>query len=878
MHPKCREEVSKILGRDVTASEAINLQRRINAGMRAIATQDPNAWRAMSQAEQLREGARYAAQQLIGIAQKRKQRADLAIQADQRLKSQIDRMVSAGVAKDKLAALSRLMAPLGDGKSGVTSLDETVNGIKTVYGGIVAPALELTKGKAFGFVRDPQAEANLVRAMWRDPGAPKEFAEGAEQIHSVFTQLKERMNRSGGMIGTLENYDMPHSWSPTLIAGAAGKEGDPRKVFADKMLPRMKRSVYRHEDGRLFSDQEMHKFLYDAATSIMTDGANKRLDEGKTTLAKPGGGVKANRNSKERQIHLSDADAYLAAMKDFSDTPVQAAIYNHIDRMARDIGLIEVFGPNADVTVSHLVNRFHDEKVVDNVGKEVPKVEAAFQARSIANLYNQIAGNNPGIPQTKASQFFGAYRNLKYSATLGGTSLLAAPTDSAVSHLVIRGMGLSNAKLFQQQLKTFAHNDSAIRDGARRAGIAWQAFGEGMARWGGEVGDPGITSKIAETVIRATGLNYVTEANRNAFAATMFDGIGHLTQKYPLLDGIKEGDGRFISRSGLTQRDWDLMRIADVEDWGSGDRILTPQAIMALPESEVARIIGTDDANQIIKAKEDASTRYAGFIHREMNSAIITPGAREKAATEALANRAGSGGGVMYEVVKSFLMFKSFAFAAFNKLIMRTGAFEGKGAKVKYLTSMMALTTIGGAAGITLRGLASGKDPDQMFPGEDLQDSKEAYKFYVRAVLAGGGLGFYGDLLTEAIKDPYSGLAGQLLGPFYGDIQTSAGVLSDTAKLAGSAVDSSMSPEERATKVATGATRFAKSLTPGSNLWYTKAATDHLIFNQIQEAIAPGSLARGQGRAARDGTSYWWSPTEALPSRAPDFGSIMPAR
>ena len=870
MHPECRQEVAKVLGREVSVGEAQNLEKRITNGMRQLASQDPAAWAALTQNEKLKQGAQFAAKQLIAIATKRKERAELAIQANDRLTSQVKSLIDNGIAKDKLEALSRLLAPVGDGRTGISSLDESIQGIKTVYGGMAAGGLELTKGKAFGFARDVKAEVSLVKALWRDTDVPPEFTKGADEIHAVFDAMKDRMNRAGGMIGTLDNYDMPHAWSLNAIVKSAGKE-DPVKFFADQMLPRMKRSEYRTPEGALLDDAQMHKFLTEAATSILTDGANKRLDS-KAVMGKPGGGIKANRGSKEREIHLNDSAAYLDAMKQFSETPVQAAVYNHISQMARDIALIETLGPNPDVTVSHLAGQYHDEKVLANVGQQKKMTEAEIQVRSIENLYNELSGNSGSTPNTTASKFFGAYRNLKYSATLGGTALLAGPTDSASAHLVAQGVGLSSAKLFQNQLKTFTHTDQGIRDGARRAGIAFQSFGEDMVRWGGEVGDPGITSVIASTVIRATGLNYVTNANRNAFSATMFDGIGHLTRDHANLADIKEGDGKFISRSGITQQDWSLMRLATVEDWGGGDRILTPQAVMAVKDADVAAIIGTNDPQAILQAREGASTRYAGFVSREMNSAVITPGSREKAAMNAFINKKAASGSVINECIRSFLMFKSFAFAAFNKLILRTGAYDGKGAKARYLASMIAMTTIGGAAGITLRGIASGKDPSQMLPTED--SKKPAFDFYLRSVLAGGGLGLYGDLLTTAVQKPFGGVLGSLAGPFADDVANVSGVLSSGFKLASTGVTSG-DPQQEADKVALAANRVVKGITPGSNLWYTKAATDHLIYNQLQEALSPGSLARSQAKSQQNGTTFWWAPTDATPTRAPSPAAVL---
>nr|WP_225777068.1 hypothetical protein [Pseudomonas sp. Marseille-Q3773] len=68
--------------------------------------------------------------------------------------------------------------------------------------------------------------------------------------------------------------------------------------------------------------------------------------------------------------------------------------------------------------------------------------------------------------------------------------------------------------------------------------------------------------------------------------------------------------------------------------------------------------------------------------------------------------------------------------------------------------------------------------------------------------------------------------------------------------------------------------QLGKGHLPGANLWYTKAATDHMIFLQLQEYFSPGYLNRMLRRAQREfGQSYWWEPGESAPTRAPDLGA-----
>lgn len=70
--------------------------------------------------------------------------------------------------------------------------------------------------------------------------------------------------------------------------------------------------------------------------------------------------------------------------------------------------------------------------------------------------------------------------------------------------------------------------------------------------------------------------------------------------------------------------------------------------------------------------------------------------------------------------------------------------------------------------------------------------------------------------------------------------------------------------------------RFAKSNIPGQNLWYTKAALDHMIFHQLQEHFSPGYLARIKSRSRKEfGQGYWWEPGDTTPDRAPDLAAAM---
>ena len=80
--------------------------------------------------------------------------------------------------------------------------------------------------------------------------------------------------------------------------------------------------------------------------------------------------------------------------------------------------------------------------------------------------------------------------------------------------------------------------------------------------------------------------------------------------------------------------------------------------------------------------------------------------------------------------------------------------------------------------------------------------------------------------------------------------------------------------EGKETHLAARTFQDLKGFIPGNNLWYTKAATDHLIMQQVMEQLSPGYMRSIRQRTQKEyGQSWWWEPGEMAPDRAPDIGA-----
>jgi hypothetical protein len=205
----------------------------------------------------------------------------------------------------------------------------------------------------------------------------------------------------------------------------------------------------------------------------------------------------------------------------------------------------------------------------------------------------------------------------------------------------------------------------------------------------------------------------------------------------------------------------------------------------------------------------------------------------------------------MGELASSLMLFKGFSISMMMKHWARAGTMPTGTDRAQYVARLLTAGTVMGALGLQLNNLASGKDPENM----------ASWRFWAHALAKGGGLGFYGEFLysemTQHDTSPIAALGGPLL--------TDAEQI--THLTVGAAIKATKGEK---TDEGAKALQFAKSSLGVP--WYLKAAFDHLVMNDMQEAASPGYLERMQNKAVtqRD-TSWYYDPHEPAPARAPDF-------
>lgn len=846
MRPECIQAVTQAIGRTLNQQEIQGIENRVRRNMKQLAQTDPT-WQSKSAADRLNEAATKSAKDLVGEADLKKKRVALTILAHDRIDSYMKRFPD-----QPLEGLDRLLAFSSDGKSGIQSIESAARAVRDDSMSRMLEVIDQTKGKFLGLFQNEAGNLALVRELHGEDSGSAVAKSAAKQFKDVAEQMRQRFNRAGGDIGMLDDWAMPRDHSQVKVAK------DQAAWVADH-VKWANRGKYLKEDGTPMNDAELADFLGHAWTTLATGGANK-MEPGQAA----GNGMRANRGSESRQIHYKDAESFIAAQKAYGERNLLELLIGHVDRASRDIALVETLGPNPNNQMRYFLDA--GQKAMDTA-KPKDFTKTAKQRRKIEQLYEEVAGTREPPVSAALANGFDTYRALNVASRLG-SAVITSITDQGTLGLTASMNGMPVMQVFANELRMLNPASAADRRMAQRAGLGLNQLIGSLNRFGADgLGTTeavsGKLSKYSQTaaskVMQVSAMNALTAGSQRAFGATMLDTIGDMSRRHQSLAAMDPADTKRLVGQGVTETDWSVWRLAQPEDWrGVGDTVLTANSIYRIPNADLVPL-----AKQLKttpqRLKDQAATKLLGTILDETNMAIIEPGAREKTLMHGGIER----GTVKGELMRSFWQFKSFSIAMMMRHGKRAMAQDGWG-KAGYMAALMASTTVLGGMAIQLGEIVAGRDPKNIL--DDGALGVPGLRFGMAAFLKGGSLGMYGDFLFSDTTQAGTSAVVSFLGPIAGDAEA-------LLKLKGTAA------EGKGDQVGGNLVRLAKSHLPGANLWYTKAATDHLIFNQLQDYFSPGYLRRMKQRARKEfKQSFWWEPGDTTPDRAPNLGAAVGAK
>lgn len=839
MKQRCIQAVAQAIGRQITQAEAKGIEDRIVRNMRRTAAQDPAAFARMTAAQRLQAAAQLSATELVQEAQLKLRRVQLAIEAHDRLENYINDQAGKGI--DRLDALKRTLVFVADGKSETMSAESRGNAIRANSVRQLVDTFEAVDPRFWGLFESNEGIAVLTRAIFGEHTGNAQADRGAQAWLEVAGQLRDQFNEAGGKIRELENWALPQHHSQLKVAKAG------RDAWTAAVFPLLNRARYLRDDGNRMNDAEVMTFLNNAWESIATGGINSMTPGG------VGQSMLANRRAFSREVHFRDAESYLNYQRQFGEKSLWGVMTSHVDGLSKEIAALETYGPNADNAFRVML-----EKQLQNKALTDPTKTSAYEveARKLASLYDFTSGKTQPVVNEHMAKGFDTLRNWLVSSRLG-SAVITSLTDEATIHLTAQVNNLPELQLIRNELSALNIANRAEENLAHRAGLGLDTMIGHLNRWGSDNLGPTFSSKMANTVMRASGLEALDGARRRAFGVTMMSALGEIAGKYQTLADLDPHDHRILLSKGITEENFAVWKMAQLEHWGAGNGVLTPESIMQIPDASLTAAGITNIAG----AKREAVIRLLGVTLEETDMAVIRPGAADKHFTGGGMERGTWKG----ELTRSFFQFKAFPIAMISRHFSRGLNMETAGGKAIYIASLIAATTVLGALSQTVNDLLSGKDPRNYNP----MQGEHGGKNWMAAFLKGGSLGLYGDFLfsgtTQASRN---GPVTSILGPVAGLVDEAMGLTQGNLVQLSQGKDTHFGAE---------AVRFIKGNLPGANLWYTKAALDHMVFHQLQEYFSPGYLAKMQSRAQNEfGQTYFWKPGTGVDGmRAPDFANAV---
>lgn len=820
----CVARIAQAAGRTLTDEEIRGIYERVHK-----AALDIKAGRSETKTGDMFDGivqqaAKRAADDLIHEAAVKQRQARLQLTALSARAQDADANIAAGL--KPLEAVEKTIVRDYSGKTNVESLEQRVAGHQSYFKRRLLDTWDALGRDHLGFFQNKEKLLTLVKELRGEDTGDALAKKGAKAFHEVAEEARRVFNEAGGDVGKLDDWGMPQHHSQVRVAEAG------RDAWVDAVLPKLDRSRYVDDLGQPWDDARLREFLGKAWDTIATNG-HANTEPGKFT-----GAEKANRHAESRHIHFKDAESLIEYWSQFGERTAGEILLGHIETMARDIAFVEHFGPNPDITYRTLRDRALRAATIAE-----PTKTGSLEGKAVKMdiLYDYAAGRIKPTANATVSGAADTLAHLNVAGKLGGASLASLfgdkPMMEAVSHL----NNLPMLQRWRTELAMLNPANAADRRLLQQQGLMLDSVRSGLTRFYEGLGQTGTTGKLANAVMRVTGMRAINDLRKGAFGASLMSAIGDQIAAGKGFADLDKTDIRTLKNYGITEADWAIWQQAKLQDLGHGNaNALTPEAI--------SRIEGLDAT-----AKRNAIVKLLGAITTESEFAIVTPGWKERAQFYGDLQR----GTVKGEIARSVLQFKSFPWTMFHRMIDAVANKETPVGKAAMTASLVAATTVAGAMLMQTREMLSGKDP------RDMTDPK----FAGAAFLQGGALGIYGDFLYSVNSSRYgSGPLEMLAGPTVRPL-LEMGVVQplNAAK---------KTIEGKETHLFAQTLQNVKGFIPGNNIWYTKAALDHLIWQQAMEQLSPGYLSSIRSKTAKEyGQDWWWTPGEALPDRPPNLSA-----
>ena len=685
------------------------------------------------------------------------------------------------------------------------------------YGEMPTLTLNLTAGK-FGMSKNIESGRKFIKALFGDT-SDELGTKMAKEWETVAAKLKNRFVAAGGDIGELDGWRLPQSHDADLIMSAGEQE------WIDFVFPLLDRKkMIDNKTGWPLSKDNLRKVLAESYQTLSSRGLNKYGNGPKDALA--------TKYSHSRVLHFKDGDSWLKYNERFGNGDPMLTVNQYIDNLAQDIGFIETWGPDPDGLKERIINHLRKEETLKDL-KEAGKILKKIDYFN--RIWDEVTGESSIPVQTNliAARFNSGVRNVLMAAQLG-SAFLTQFSDVATSLWTANFNGLSKMDIPKNIFSLMTSNKK--RDFAMHIGLGADEIANilggrtaGSTRFLGDIlPEKGWTQRMAAAVIKASLLERMTMAGKKAFS---LDFSKCLADNFSVeFNNLNKALKHCLERYNISPEEWlELKKLNSkiVNDF-DGAKYL--------------------DLIKLAKENQPLADKISNMIFTEREFAVIDSNAR----TRAIMFQGHKRGTFMGEALRYMSMYKTFPVTVLTHHISRLIDINGVGSKLGYAGGLFAAMTMSGYFTVQAKLLVSGKKPAKA----------DRWNTWVDSMLAGGALGVMGDIFF-----------GETRGNFIEDkLLAAAGpgfsLAKDTYDLTVGNILKAANPRKES-NFAGDAALFFKRYAPGTNLWYTRLATERYLTDKLQLLADRKTRQRFANREKaqryRYGRGYWWKPGKNKP-------------
>lgn len=706
----------------------------------------------------------------------------------------------------------------------------------------MAETIARLRSGMLGFKDQAILELDMLRAAFGRTDVPGPARVDADAWFATEKPLAGRYIEAGGALAPRDRYFPNPSIAPAK-ARAIGETAF-KQLIRDTVD---REKVIDFNTKKPMTDARFEQLVSDAWTSI---------DRGDTG---PVGGIRgstmlANSRDTPRLFAMRDADAWMQYAETVGNhTSPYVAMVEHIHDMARDIALLERLGPNPDATLrfmSDILDREPGRLSVSAADMAKGGVKGAVRAnekiasrissekKSLENLYADVTGANRVPVSTEIARRAADARSLLVGAQLG-SAMISSFNDPATLLMTARMAGLDAANVLHWATAMLTEKHSEVF--VAQTGMIMDTLAHTARATDTVMGDTvrtGVAAKIGGAVIRASGLRKWTEALKGGFWLGAIAQVAH-DRALP----FKELDKTFrdaLGRVGIGDAEWKIFAQAPVYEPRKNAQFLRPQDVASLGGREA----------------QAASEKLAQYVNTFMDYAVIetTPRLRAMIIGD---SRPGTISG---ELRRSLGMYRFFSGGLMYMHGARAMARGWDGSRMGHAALSFAVISLLGALSMQAREVAAGRDPLPL----------NKWESWGKAILQGGGLGVFGDILAVDQTKFGNTWASTFAGPLAGAAET---IVGDFALK-----NIRLASQGKETHFLGDGLYAAARYAPGSSLWYGKLAFQRGVVDQLALWADPRTserFGRMEQKAREDwGQSYWSRPGRA-PERAPDMGAMF---